>query len=76
MRIAVLVLLILGLLDLVAVGCLLALTWFVHRRQRRLAREAGEPVPPAATGQFAFLAALGSVGAITLFAAALFLFAE
>ena len=64
------VLIILAAVDLIACGALLAVVWAAHRRQRRRAREAGEPVPPPATGQFLFLALLGTIGIVALYAAA------
>jgi hypothetical protein len=73
MRTAVVVLVVLGAADLAAVGLLLAVVWAEHRRQRRLARDAGQPVPPPATGQFAFLAAVGLVGILFLYAVGVFL---
>ena len=74
MRAAFIVLIALAAVDIVTVGLLLALVWAVHCRQRRLADAAGGPIPPAATGQFLFLAAVGLAGILVLYAvAALFL---
>ena len=43
--------------DLIVGLSLLAVVAAEYRRQQRLAREAGEPVPGRATGQFLFLGA-------------------
>jgi uncharacterized membrane protein len=67
MRTALVVVAGLAALDLLACGLLLALAWAEHARLRRRARRAGEPVPPAATGQFLFLAALGLAGGAALY---------
>lgn len=73
MSAVIVVLIALAAADLAGLGLLLGLAWVEHRRQRRLARAAGEPVPPSATGQFAFLAALGLVGILALYSAIVFL---
>ena len=62
MRTALAVLLVFAAIDLVGCGLLLAVVWAEHRRQRRAARAAGEPVPPPATGQFVLLGALAALG--------------
>ncbi len=63
-----LVLAVLAALDIAACGVLLALAWAIHRKSRRAARAAGRDVPPAATGEFAFLAVLGAAGILVLYA--------
>lgn len=73
MRAVVVVLIVLAALDLLAVGFVLLVAWAEYRRQRRLAREAGQPVPPPATGQFVFVAAVGLLGIVLLYAGGAFL---
>lgn len=73
MRIAVVVLVVFAAIDLLVVGALLAVVWAEHRRQRRIAREVGEPIPPPATGQFALVAAVGLLGLAVLYCIGLLL---
>ncbi len=76
MRPAVVVLLLFAVTDLAGCGLLLAVVWAEHRRQRRLAKEAGQPVPRPATGQFAVLGAVVLLGLVPLYAAVAFLLDE
>jgi len=62
------VLIVLAALDLLAVGFVLFVAWAEYRRQRRLARAAGQFVPSPATGQFVFVAAVGLLGILLLYA--------
>jgi len=73
MRTALVVLLVFAAVDLVGCGLLLAVVWAEHRRQRRAARDAGQPVPPPATGQFLLLGALALLGIVAVYGAAAFL---
>jgi hypothetical protein len=76
MRTAVVALLLLAIADLVSTGLLLLFVWAEFRRQRRLAREAGLPVPAPATGQFLLLGTVGLLGIVALYAAVAFLLDE
>ncbi|VTT99126.1 unnamed protein product [Gemmataceae bacterium] len=69
MRVALLVLVACGVVDLLACATLLAVVWVEHRRVRREAALAGEVVPSAA-GQFGCLAAGGLAGFALLSGAA------
>ena len=73
MSAVVAILIVLAGADLMVSGFLLAVVWVEYRRQRRLARAAGEPAPPPATGQFLFLASFVIIGIIVLYMAAAFL---
>lgn len=75
MRTALVVLLVFAAVDLIGCGLLLAVVWAEHRRQRRAARDAGQPVPPPATGQFLVLGALALLGVIGIYAGIAFLLA-
>jgi hypothetical protein len=69
MRTALVVLLVCAATDLILCGALLAFVWAEHRRQRRRAAEAGQPLPSAA-GQFGCLIAFGVVGFVVLYGTA------
>jgi len=73
MRTALVVLLLFAAADLIGCGLLLAVVWAEYRRQRRVARAAGEPVPPPASGQFVLLGALALLGLVALYAGLAFL---
>jgi uncharacterized membrane protein len=76
MRTALVVLLVFAAVDLIGCGLLLAVVWVEHRRQRRAARDAGQPVPPPATGQFLLLGLLALLGVVGVYATLAFLLTE
>jgi uncharacterized membrane protein len=76
MRTALVVLLVFAAVDLAGCGLLLAVVWAEHRRQRWAARDAGQPVPPPATGQFLLLGALALLGVVGVYAVLALLLTE
>jgi hypothetical protein len=66
MQTALVVLLVCAAIDLVLCSIVLAVVWFAHNRQRKLAAQAGDPIPSAA-GQFGCLIALGVIGFVALY---------
>ena len=75
MRTALVVLLVFAAADLIGCGLLLVVVWAEHRRQRRIARAAGQPLPSAA-GQLALLAGLVVGGLALLYASLWYLLAD
>jgi uncharacterized membrane protein len=74
-RVALVILLVCAAADLVACAVLLALVWAEHRRMRREAAAAGEPIPSAAR-QLGCLFALAVVGLVGVYGIAWMLLSE
>jgi uncharacterized membrane protein len=74
-RVALVILLVCAAADLVACVVLLAFVWVEHRRMRREAAAAGEPIPSAA-GQLGCLFAFAMLGLVGVYGIAWLLLRE